>query len=109
MGLSKKIVSFFVALLVLTTIMLPSVIRIDHALFEHETLECDLKGDTHFHVPEVDCDFHDYQLSSVYFFQKFKGEAPAFLIDNKIGDNKYVSGHTLHISYFPLRGPPQYS
>ncbi len=106
MSFSKKIISFFISVALLAALLIPAIIHTHHALVEHEVQSCDTNTNTHFHETQLHCDFHDYQLASVYYFEALPTLYFTKTICNTLGSGIYVSSYTLHKNYFSLRGPP---
>ncbi len=84
----------------------PSIVKIVHALDDHRQLECKAFGQLHIHEVELDCDFHDFNLSPQ--FHSTLVEVPRSLII--YNSNKITSQYTFLSKYqklhFALRGPP---
>lgn len=55
-----------ISLLLVAFLCIPSIVKISHALNEHKDTECALVGELHMHEVELDCDFHDFNLSPQY-------------------------------------------
>ncbi len=105
-SLNKSILYSFVSIALMVSILAPSVIKLEHALFEHFEEKCTNPGTVHLHKVELDCDFHKYQLSSQFYAPLFAHTFYAAIsVKKKEGDNySYISQYTkLH---FTLRAPP---
>ena len=87
----------------------PSIIKITHALFEHELKECKAVGQLHIHEVELDCDFHDFNLSPQLHSSLVEVPRPLTIhIPNKI-TSQYTFLSKYQKLHFALRGPPQAS
>ena len=100
---------FTFCLLLVAFLVTPSIVKMSHALVEHEHLECKAIGQLHIHEVELDCDFQDFNLSPQFNSTLVQVPRPLIIqISNKI-----VSQYTFLSKYqklhFALRGPPQAS
>lgn len=96
-------------LLLVGILFAPSIIKIGHALSDHEHLECKAIGQLHIHEVELDCDFQDFNLSPQ--FNSTLVEVPRLLIiqiSNKIA-TQYTFLSKYQKLHFALRGPPSAS
>ena len=97
---------FALCLLLVVFLCAPSIVKMTHALIEHEYLECKAIGQLHIHEVELDCDFQDFNLSPQ--FNSTLVEVPRPLIIHF--PNKITSQYTFLSKYqklhFTLRGPP---
>ncbi|VAW17293.1 FIG00652378: hypothetical protein [hydrothermal vent metagenome] len=88
------------------SILAPSVVKLSHALFEHQDVHCYEIGPLHIHKVELDCDFQKFSLSPQQYpiyFQTQNFIVPAVKVD-AIGHYSFLSNYQkLH---FALRGPP---
>jgi len=96
-------------LLLVAFLSLPSIVKMAHAIIEHEHLECKAIGQLHIHEVELDCDFQAFNLSPQ--FHSTLVEVPRPLIAQI--SNKIASQYTFLSKYqklhFALRGPPSAS
>lgn len=102
----SHIVSTIASLLIIAAILTPSIIKLSHAIYEHEEQQCESVGSLHVHEVELDCDFQKFKLSPQYHIVLTVIEKlPAPVIKEKSFDlysflSKYQKLH------FALRGPP---
>ena len=87
-------------------IITPSVVKIAHAIFEHDHNECTAIGELHMHEVELDCDFHDFNISP-----QFHSIVNEILIPRvSVMSTKIISFYTYLSKFqklhFALRGPP---
>ena len=97
---------FTFCLLLVAFLVTPSIVKIAHALVEHEHLECKAVGEPHIHEVELDCDFQDFNLSPQFNSTLVEVPRPLIIhISNKIASQyTFLSKYQkLHIA---LRGPP---
>lgn len=95
-----------VAIILLGGLMGPYIVKIAHALYEHEELHCVTKGKLHIHAVEFDCDFDHYQLASFYDPQF---DYPEFFNATTVSENTINNYYFLskyQQLHFVLRGPP---
>ena len=59
----KHIITRFFALMLLVTILAPSVVKGFHALSNHEHQVCLENVDTHFHNIDLDCEFYKFHIN----------------------------------------------
>ncbi|NJB69739.1 hypothetical protein GGR42_000201 [Saonia flava] len=105
----KKILASVLVLLLTGALFLPSVIKISHALFEHQEIECKNLGTIHLHESELDCDFHKFNLTPEFYpeLQEYS-ILPPRIIKEEIND-KYTFLSKYQKLHFSLRGPPSLS
>lgn len=103
---NTKIADSFVSLLLVLAILGPSVLKISHAIFEHEDTHCVESGSLHVHGVELDCDFQKFKLSHQQYpvfcqIINFISFPPRDIV---FSCYTYISNYQeLH---FTLRGPP---
>lgn len=101
------IISFCLLLVVLLSA--PSIVKMAHAIIEHEHLECKAIGQLHLHEVELDCDFHDFNLSPQFHATLVELTSPLKIhISNKITSH-YTFLSKYQKLHFALRGPPSAS
>lgn len=97
------------ALLLVVFLCVPSIIKVSHALNGHKNATCSQIGKLHVHEAELDCLFHDFNLSPIY--------APPLVYLPKpmeVGASSEMSFYYTFLSkyqksHFELRGPPMAS
>jgi hypothetical protein len=106
---SKTYFSLLWTFLVLFISIYPAVDKIEHALFEHVSLDCDDGNDTHIHTKEQHCSFQDFQQTNFtnHYLSDYIHYHPLIeeQASNIIGSVYKPSYHP----YFGLRAPPSYS
>lgn len=102
----KNIFFSFIAMLLLSTMAIPDIAKITHAIFEHKEITCLEKNAVHFHEAEFNCEFQKYQLST--YFSPEIYNCMAFVADFKIeqSQNYYFLLSEYQKLHFSLRGPP---
>ena len=94
------------AIILVATISLPSIIKIEHALTEHQSLICKEKGKLHFHEVELDCKFDDFSITT----QTFPTNTEFTILFSDLGTKKIENFYTFLSKYqklhFSRRGPP---
>lgn len=102
----KKIIFPFTSIILIACLFTPYFIKIGHGIFEHKELRCVDKGELHIHEIEFDCDFHKFQISSLFYLDF---ERPELFLPN-IPNQKILDHYTFLSKYqklhFVLRGPP---
>lgn len=86
--------------------ILPSALKIHHALTQHQEIHCNDTTSKHVHGIEFDCDFQKYQIASSNLTDVFvlKPANTTILKQKSSGFYFEISEHQkLH---FSLRGPP---
>lgn len=94
------------SLLLIAAILSPSILKISHALYEHEEQFCEDNSSVHVHEVEIDCDFQKFQLSPQLYpnFAKTLELYPDLIKENDLNFYSFLSKYQkLH---FTLRGPP---
>lgn len=95
-----------VSLLMVAFIMMPSLVKLSHALNEHKHFECKTVGKLHIHKLEMGCDFQKFNLSP-QIFKPLTVVLGLFTVD---GIKKQFSPYSFLNKYqklnFTLRGPP---
>lgn len=102
----QHIINTIFTILFVASFLAPSVLKINHALTDHEELVCHSEGKTHLHKVELDCDFEKYKVT-IQFQPPSTLVAPLFLSSVK---KEYTNQYTFLSKYqklhFALRGPP---
>ena len=102
----KKILFQLVSLFLLVCLFTPFIIKIGHGLYEHKETVCLAKGQLHIHEVEFDCDFHKFQITSLFYFDFEKHLLnPPVILGEKIVD-QYTFLSKYQKLHFVLRGPP---
>ncbi|NND79426.1 MAG: hypothetical protein HKN53_05975 [Maribacter sp.] len=103
--------SFILSLVVLmvAVFFVPSVVKITHALSEHEHLECKAFGELHIHGIELDCDFEDFNLSPQNHSYLVEIPKPLIIEIPKRITFQYTFLSKYQKLHFALRGPPSAS
>lgn len=88
------------------SILVPSVVKLNHVFETHKHEVCKGKSNSHLHALDLDCEFYKFKLNKTYYSQLAYIE----LADNEIRTQKteYVNtvrSNNTHLTYF-LRGPP---
>lgn len=96
----------FTAILLLACLFTPYFIKIGHGIYEHKELLCVEKGNLHIHEIEFDCDFHKYQLSSLFCFNLEEPELIEPIFKGTKVINHYFFLSKYQRLHFVLRGPP---
>ncbi|MCM4152277.1 hypothetical protein DHD05_11805 [Arenibacter sp. N53] len=94
------------AALLVSLILLPSVLKLKHAIFEHHTFVCKEKGKLHIHEVELDCDLHKFNITPyvAHLQQEFRSYSELPKSKKIINFYNFLSKYQkLH---FSRRGPP---
>lgn len=102
----KKLITSFVSLTLIATILAPSFVKLSHAIFEHQELTCVDTSISHVHEVEFDCEFQKFKLSpqTLIEFPEIT-KISTIEIDNQSYD-RYVFLSYFQELPFALRGPP---
>lgn len=100
---------FTFSLLLVAFLLAPSIVKMAHALIEHEHLDCKAIGELHIHEVEFDCDFQDFNFAPQIRTLLLEIPIPAVVFKpNK--NNSFYSFLSKHQKlHFGLRGPPSAS
>ncbi len=102
----KNLATSVLSLLLIGAILVPSVVKLSHALFEHKEQLCQELGSVHMHEMELDCDFQKFKLSS-HNYPTFSDVEVSFpTISKKEIFNYYSFLSKYQKLHFALRGPP---
>lgn len=104
--ISKRITTSILALLLIGAILSPSILKLSHALFEHQEQVCEEIGSVHFHEIEIDCDFQKYKLSTITYVSLGNNAVLKIEIPQKRIFNYYNFLSSYQSLHFALRGPP---
>lgn len=102
----KQVCHSFLALFLAVAILAPTIVKLSHALYEHQEQVCEVIGSVHVHEVEIDCDFQKFQLSPQLYsvFAETIKVYPNFIKENDFNYYSFLSKYQkLH---FTLRGPP---
>ncbi|NKI25049.1 hypothetical protein HCG49_00570 [Arenibacter sp. 6A1] len=104
----KKYIFSILAILLLAAISVPTILKIQHALYEHQNFVCKEKGSLHVHEIEFECDFDTLTITHYYFwpFQEFTSYSAVEKTTKIINFYQFLSKYQkLH---FSRRGPPSF-
>ena len=94
------------ALLLVLCIEAPILLKLSHAIYEHQTPECDKESNLHFHKAELVCDFQKFKISTQYFLDSVAFNRLLNLIAREKSDAHYFFLNQYQKLHFVLRGPP---
>lgn len=98
-----------ICLLLVTLLLTPSVVKLGHLISEHEHLDCSAVGELHIHEIELDCDFHDFNLSPQIHSSLVEVPRPLIVNIPKKITFQYTFLSKYQKLHFALRGPPSAS
>ncbi|MBC8768911.1 hypothetical protein H4O18_12990 [Arenibacter sp. BSSL-BM3] len=102
----RNILFSFIAALLVGLILLPSVIKLNHAIFEHHTFICKEKGKLHIHEVELDCDYHKFNITPYYTYLQQEFRTFSEIPKSKKIVNFYNFLSKYQKLHFSRRGPP---
>ncbi|QLG47091.1 hypothetical protein [Costertonia aggregata] len=102
----KKIIATFVALLLVASIVMPSVLKLTHALHEHAVSKCVDIDKLHIHESELDCDFQKFKLTTQFYFAFKSYDTFVAIVSTKINSTHYDFLSDNQKLHFALRAPP---
>lgn len=94
------------SVLLIVAILAPMVVKLSHALFEHQEQLCQELSSVHMHEIELDCDFQKFHLSSFDYPSFTKVNVPLQILSKKEIINYYSFISKYQKLHFVLRGPP---
>ena len=101
-----QFISSITTLLLVLCILAPTAVKLSHAIYEHEGLECTATGAVHVHEIEFDCDFHKFKLSTQYYTVPLKLDVKMVAVKQVHHTDFYISLSKFQKRHFALRGPP---
>jgi hypothetical protein len=101
-----QFISTFTTLLLVLCILAPIAVKLSHAIYEHESLECSEPAAIHVHEIELDCDFQKFKLSTQYYSVPTKFENKIVAVERVKNFNFYTFLSKYQKLHFALRGPP---
>lgn len=96
------------ALLLVVFISLPAIIKIKHALTEHQSFVCKEKGKSHIHEVELDCRFDDFSITTQIFPGNQEVCIPTLNQKTEKIENLYDFLNKYQKLHFSRRGPPNW-
>ena len=92
-------------------ILAPTIIKLGHALYEHNQEEhCIAYGTNHIHDGNLDCDFHDFTLANKVLFNTSFTYIPVEIPEIRYETSIYQFIYKpKEVSFRALRGPPSVS
>jgi hypothetical protein len=104
----KHIILFSSVAIVLTTaLLLPTILKFEHAFEHHQHETCENPQVLHFHEAKFDCDLCDFQLTQTYYLEYLNYDFVEQNIVKKTFSELYnFKYYHQHLS-FSLRGPPE--
>mgnify|MGYP000885105588 CR=1 FL=1 len=94
------------AIILVVFISLPSILKIKHAVTEHQTFVCKDKGKLHFHEVELDCKFDDFSIITQIFPGISPINIPTWKQKSEKIENFYCFLNKYQKLHFSRRGPP---
>lgn len=94
------------SILLVVAMLAPTLVKLSHALLEHQEQVCQEVGSVHVHEFEMDCDFQKFNLSPQIYpcFNEFDVSYTNTLRKETFNYYSFLSKYQkLH---FALRGPP---
>ncbi len=111
MNFKTVITSVFkiLAILLVFTVLLPSVVKLTHSFnhHKHEVCDTDNTHQTHFHQPDLDCDFYKFKLTTQYYSKLTPTSLVSINNNFKISSSQYEFVSDYQKLQTALRGPPQ--
>ena len=102
----KQVCTSILALFLVVAILSPAIVKLSHALYEHEEQLCHEIGSVHVHEVELDCDFQKFNLAPQYYPHFVKAIKVHAKITRKKDFNYYSFLSKYQKLHFTLRGPP---
>ncbi len=96
-------------LLLVAFLIAPSIVKVAHALIEHEHVQCKAVGELHIHEVELNCDFEDFNVSPQYHSSLVEVPKPFIIHIPKKITFQYTFLSKYQKLHFVLRGPPMTS
>ena len=84
----------------------PSIVKLKHAISEHEHFECTAVGEIHIHKIELDCDFEKFNLSPQFEPRLIQLPENFNTSEYKVASQLYTFLSYYQKMHFTLRGPP---
>ncbi|WP_421802813.1 hypothetical protein [Flagellimonas sp.] len=99
------------SLLMAVAMLAPSIIKLGHALYEHNQEEqCIAYGTNHIHDGHLDCDFHDFTLANKVLFNSSFTYLPVEIPEIRYTTSIYQFIYKpKEVAFRALRGPPSVS
>ncbi|MCR9227149.1 MAG: hypothetical protein NXH90_07010 [Flavobacteriaceae bacterium] len=99
------------SLLMVVAILAPSIIKLGHALYEHnQEKHCVEYGTNHIHDSNLDCDFNDFTLANKVLFDSSFTYIPVEIPKIRYSSSVYTYIYKpRELSFRVLRGPPSVS
>lgn len=109
MAVKKDLYLSLAAFMIIACMALPSIMKLSHAIHEHQSQSCSADISLHFHEAEFDCEFQKFKLSQQFYppIQQYEIYSPTFWIG--INSDSYSFLSTYQKLHFSLRGPPNVS
>lgn len=101
-----QLISSITTLLLVLCILAPTAVKLSHAIYEHESLQCTEPGAIHVHEIELDCDFQKFKLSTQYYSILVNFETKILPVELIKNSDFYSFLNNYQKLPFALRGPP---
>ncbi len=105
----SEIVVRITTCLLLGFLLLPSVLKLEHSLREHQEIHCKDGISLHFHEAEWDCELQKFKFSVFVYKLPAKLETFHELIAIRLFASTYHYQYQSLTRYFSLRAPPSLS
>ncbi|WP_239004393.1 hypothetical protein [Lacinutrix sp. WUR7] len=98
----------FVTILLIVTILIPSIVKLGHVFENHTHDFCtDNLSQTHLHTLDVDCEFYKFKINKPFVFKTVAVRFVPIENNHKLHTSQYQFISEYQRLSFALRGPPQ--
>ncbi|WP_299781176.1 hypothetical protein [uncultured Formosa sp.] len=104
--LKKHIVFKFFTLVLVLTLLTPTLVKFNHVFEHHHRELCHGEQQTHLHTANVDCEFYKFQLNHLFTIPEFIANTPLVEENHQLIASQYYFLSDYQQLHFSLRGPP---
>lgn len=109
-NIKQHIIFRSLSLLLIVLVLTPSVVKLEHAFnhSHHKHEVCLGEPQAHLHTLDVDCEFHKFQLNTVFSLPENNFELLEIQDNHQVINSQYFFISEFQSLHFSLRGPPSY-
>lgn len=104
----KQHIAFkILSILLLITILTPSVVKLMHVFENHAHEVCIDNQKTHLHTLDLECEFYKFKVNNTFTLPNIKVDFLVLKVDYKLIQSEYSFETNYKPLHFSLRAPPQ--
>jgi len=104
--LKAHIIYKSIVILLITSFLLPSIVKFAHVFENHKHEVCETPQKSHYHEFELDCEFYKFNLNPQISLAVSSFDLIDLIVKSNVIESQYQSISKFQRLSFSLRGPP---